>query len=101
MGGEGTTDVKYRAGKFIPLSNEKIDATKKDQLYADILQRGIKEKKSTIKNSLKDLLKVSMKNRVRNVKTYKANKKALAYLSETATWRALRLIYTPVVETNK
>ena len=44
MGGEGHAEVKDQAMKFIPLSNGEIDATKKDQLYAEILQRGIKEK---------------------------------------------------------
>ena len=44
MVGEGHVEVKDQAVKFIPLSNGEIDATKKDQLYAEILQRGIKEK---------------------------------------------------------
>ena len=39
---------------------------KKDQLYYGILKIWIKEKKSTVKNSIKDLLKLEMKNRVRN-----------------------------------
>ena len=41
MGWEGTTEVKYQVGKFVPLSNYKIDAINKYQLYTDILHRGI------------------------------------------------------------
>ena len=67
MGGEGATEVKYQAGKSVPLSNNEINAMKKDQLYADYLQKGIKENNSTVKKSLKELLKVAMQNRVRNV----------------------------------
>ena len=37
MGGEVTTEVKYKAGKFVPLLNDNINAMKKDQLYADII----------------------------------------------------------------
>ena len=40
MGGEGHGEVKYQAGKFVPLSNCEIDATKEDQLYAELLQIG-------------------------------------------------------------
>ena len=67
MGNERTTEVKYQAGKSVPLSNNEINAMKKDQLYADYLQKGIKENNSTVKKSLKELLKVAMQNRVRNV----------------------------------
>ena len=42
MGGEGATEVKDQAGKFVPLSNNNINAMKKDQLYTEILQRGVK-----------------------------------------------------------
>ena len=42
MGGEGPVEVEDQAGKFVLLSNEKIDAMNKDYLYAEILQRGIK-----------------------------------------------------------
>ena len=73
-GGEGATEVKYQARKLITLSNDKIDAMKKDQLYADILQRGIKEKKSTTKKSIKELLKAAMQNRVRNFTMDEAQK---------------------------
>ena len=38
MGEEGNGEVKDQAGKFVPLSNCEIDATKEDQLYAEILQ---------------------------------------------------------------
>ena len=38
MGEEGHVEVKYQAGKFAPLSNCEIDATKEYQLYAEILQ---------------------------------------------------------------
>ena len=43
-GGEGHVEVKNQAGKFVPLSNDKIDATKKANFYAALLQRGIKRK---------------------------------------------------------
>ena len=52
MGGERHVEVEYQSGKFIPLSNNKIDAMNKDNFYARILQREIKEKKSGIKKSL-------------------------------------------------
>ena len=42
MGGEGHAEVKYQSGNFVPISNSDIDAMKKDQLYAEILRRGIK-----------------------------------------------------------
>ena len=71
---------------------------KKDQLYADLLQRGIKENKSTVKKSLKYRSKVEMQNRVRNAIMDKDNKKSLSCFTETATWRFLRPIKTPVVE---
>ena len=38
MGGEGHGEVKDQAGRFVPLSNCEIDATKEDQLYAELLQ---------------------------------------------------------------
>ena len=43
MGGEGRVKVEDRDRKVIPLSNYKIHATKKDDLYAELLYRGIKE----------------------------------------------------------
>ena len=42
MVGEGHVEAEYQSGKFIPISYEKIDETKKDNLYADIFHRGIK-----------------------------------------------------------
>ena len=66
MVGEGHVEVEDQYGKSVPLSNEKIDAKKYDNCFADIFQRGIKEKKSTKKKALKERLKVAMKNRVRN-----------------------------------
>ena len=42
MGGEGHVGVEDQDGKFVLLSIDKIDATKKDGFYAGILQRGIK-----------------------------------------------------------
>ena len=38
MGGEGHVEVEYKAGKFVPLSNEKINTMKKDSFYADIFR---------------------------------------------------------------
>ena len=43
-GGEGHADVEDQAWKSVPLSNNNIDETKKYQLYADILQIGIKKR---------------------------------------------------------
>ena len=40
VGGEGHGEVKDQAGKFVPLSNCDIDATKEDQFYAVLLQIG-------------------------------------------------------------
>ena len=60
MGGEGHVEVEDKSRKLVLLSNENIDATKKDNLYADILHRGIKENMYTNKKSLKDRLKVAM-----------------------------------------
>ena len=37
MGGEGHDEVKDQAGNFVPISNGEIDATKEDQLYAELL----------------------------------------------------------------
>ena len=48
MGGEVHVEVGDRAGKFVPPSNENINAMKKDNFYANICQIGIKEKNSTI-----------------------------------------------------
>ena len=42
MGGEGATEFEYQAGKFVPLSNYKINEMNKYQFYADLLQREIK-----------------------------------------------------------
>ena len=42
MRGGGTNEVEYQSGKFVPISNGKINTTKKGQLYADIFHRGIK-----------------------------------------------------------
>ena len=40
MGEEKCVEVEYQAGRLVPLSNEKIDAMKKDYFYAEILHRG-------------------------------------------------------------
>ena len=42
MGGQEHVEVKYQAGKFVPLSNGDIDEINKDQLFADIFQKGNK-----------------------------------------------------------
>ena len=42
MGWEGHTKVEYQAGKLVPLSNNNIYATKKDDFYAEIFHRDIK-----------------------------------------------------------
>ena len=42
-------------------------------MYADILQREIKEKNSTNNKSLKERLKVALQNRLRNVTMVEAN----------------------------
>ena len=42
VGCNGHVEFKYQAGEFIILSNEKIDAMKKEYSYADIFQRGKK-----------------------------------------------------------
>ena len=55
---------------------------KKEDLYADILQREIKEKNSTNNKSLKERLKVAMQNRLRNAKMKKANKRHVTGLGE-------------------
>ena len=73
MGGERHVEVEDQARKLVLLSNENIDATKKDNLYADILHRGIKENNSTNKKSLKERLKVDLQNRLRNVTMVEAN----------------------------
>ena len=67
VGMEGATEVEDQSGKSVTLSNENIDAMNKDQLYHDILNREIKVNNSTAKKDLNDLLKVEMKNSVRNV----------------------------------
>ena len=60
IGEEGANKLKDQAGKFIPLLNNMINSMKKEQLYAEIFQIGIKYNKYTVKKSLKDLLKVEM-----------------------------------------
>ena len=40
MGGEGTSEVKYQAVKFIPLSNNKVNVIKKEQFYSNIFRKG-------------------------------------------------------------
>ena len=85
MRGEGRGEVKDQAGKFVPLSNCEIDATKEDQLYAEILQIGFLFYKSTVKKYLNERLKVAIYNRVRNVKMEKGNKTYLANFLETPT----------------
>ena len=98
MGGEVTAEVKEQDGMFVPLSNYRINAMKKYQLYADIFQRGIKENKSTVNNYLKYLLRVEIQNRVSNVTVVESNKNDLSYFPETATCRALRPIEIHVVD---
>ena len=70
---------------------------KKDDLYAEIFQRGIKEKKSTNLKSLKNRLNVAMQNRLRNVKMSESNLTALVNFLETAISRLLRMIYEAMV----
>ena len=48
-------------------------------MYGDFLQRKRKENKPTIKKSLKEKLKVAMKNRANNVTMYEANKTTLVH----------------------
>ena len=83
MVGEGNVEVEDQTGNFILLSNDNIDEMKNYNFYADIFQRRIKSNKSTIKNSLKDRLKVDMQNRLRNSTMDKADKSALMYYPET------------------
>ena len=85
MGEEGHGEVKDQAGKFVPLSNCEIDATKEYQLYAELLQIGFFLNKSTIKKYLNDRLKVTIYNRARNVTMEKGNKTYLAHFLETPT----------------
>ena len=40
MGGEGHVEVEDQAGDFVLLSNDKIDAMKKDYIYADFFREG-------------------------------------------------------------
>ena len=40
--GDIHVEVKDQAGKFVPISNGKIDATKKEKFYDEILKRGKK-----------------------------------------------------------
>ena len=75
VGMEGATEVEDQSGKSVTLSNENIDAMNKDQLYHDILNREIKGNNSTAKKDLNDLLKVEMKNSVRNVTIAECKKK--------------------------
>ena len=56
IGGEGHIEVEDKARNFVLISNAKIYATKKDDLYADTFQICMKENKSTNKKSLKDIL---------------------------------------------
>ena len=42
MGGEVHVEVKDQYGKFVIISNDNIDAIKKDDFYAGIFQRVIK-----------------------------------------------------------
>ena len=99
MGGEVNDEVEYQDGKCILLYYENIYAMNKDYMYAEIFQRGTKEKKSTNNKYLKERLKVAIQNRVRNVTMVRANKTALAHLTETSMWCFLRTIVTSMVET--
>ena len=42
IGGELHAEVEDKYRKFLPFTNGEMDATKKDKLYADILQIWIK-----------------------------------------------------------
>ena len=42
VGGQGHVEVKDQSGEFILLSNENIDAMRKDDFYAELFQRVIK-----------------------------------------------------------
>ena len=42
VGGEEHDEVGYQVGKFVPISNHKIDTMKKDYFYAEIFEIGIK-----------------------------------------------------------
>ena len=53
MGGEVNVEVEYQDGKCILLYYENIYAMNKDYMYAEIFQRGTKEKKSTNNKYLK------------------------------------------------
>ena len=53
MGGEKHIEVEDKGGNLVIFSNTKIDAMKKEYFYAEILQIGIKEKKSNNKKPLK------------------------------------------------
>ena len=83
MGGEVHGEVKDQARKFVTLSNCEIDATKEDQLYAELLQIGLK--KFTVKKYLNDRLKVAIYNRARNFTMDKGNKTYLAHFLENPT----------------
>ena len=63
---------------------------KLENLYAYIFHRGIKEYKYTINKSLKEILKMGMQNRLRNITMDEANKTALVHFQETETWLFLR-----------
>ena len=99
MVGKVHAEVEDQAGSFILVSNKNIDAIKKDGLYADILLKIYKREKSTNKKSLKESLKVTMQNRLRNVTLGESNKTGLAYFTETSKWLLLRPIDTAVVDT--
>ena len=42
MGRGGNVEVGDQSRKFVPLSKDNIYTTQKDNLYSDILQRGVK-----------------------------------------------------------
>ena len=60
MGGDGHVEFEDQYGNLILLSNDDFDATDKDDLYVDHLQRKIKGKKYNNKNTLREILKVAM-----------------------------------------
>ena len=71
---------------------------KKYNFYADILQRGIKEKRSNNKKYLKERLKVALQNRLRNATMAESKNTALVHFLEMETWILLRQIDTAAVE---
>ena len=70
----------------------------KDNLYTDIFYEWTRENKSTNNKSLKEILKVATKNRLRNTTMVKSNKTTFSYFTETEMWHLFRPIDIDVVE---